>query len=153
MQKVLTIASLAGGVRAALLLTSYAIVGVALLMFVRLGYLPRLGSGLLGAGFALNFAVIAANGAMPVSSAALERAGREGLEGGTIVKHELMSPDTRLDLLGDVIPIPPPGGVVLSAGDVVFLAGLSVLVAEVVMGRLTYLEPEAPARGRRGRSR
>jgi hypothetical protein len=152
MQKALTLDSLAGGVRAGLLFASYAIVGVALLAFVRLGYLPRLGTGLLGLGFALNFAVIAANGAMPVSPAALEHAGRDGLEGGTIVKHELMSPDTRLDLLGDVIPIPPPGGVVLSAGDIVFLVGLSVLVAEVVMSRRPGSRREAPASGRRGPS-
>ena len=93
--------------------------------------MPRLGTLLVGIGWALNCAVIAANGAMPVSATALEHAGRDRvLEEEGIVKHELISDDTRLRLLGDVIPIPQPGGVVLSIGDVVFLVGIAVFVAQ-----------------------
>ena len=133
LQLALDIESLSGAVRAALLVASYAVVGVALAVFVGLGRVPRLGTLLVGIGWALNCAAIAANGAMPVSASALEHAGRDPvLEEAGIVKHELISDDTRLSFLGDVIPIPPPGGVVLSLGDVVFLVGIAVFVAQAM---------------------
>jgi hypothetical protein len=116
----------------ALLLVSYAL----LLVFVwRNRHLPAL--WLAFAGLAMNVLVIAVNGGMPVSAAALDVAGAspEGLSEGETAKHHLMGPDDMLTPLGDVIGIPPPIGAVLSVGDLFLYAGVAALVVAVMLGR------------------
>jgi hypothetical protein len=107
------------------------------------------GVPLIAAGFLLNAVVIAANGAMPVSEEAADRAGVgiTALITGDDAKHELLTDDTRLHLLADVIPVPLPterGSNVLSFGDVVLAAGIGVLVLNGMLLR----EP-LPVRRRR----
>lgn len=92
------------------------------------------GLALLGLGLLLNAAVVVANGGfMPVADAALEAVGSgataEALRGGErLQKSVLMRPETRLQPLGDVIPLPPLGKV-YSVGDLVAAAGVFLLVA------------------------
>ncbi len=87
------------------------------------------GIALIAAGFTCNAAVMAANGAMPVSAAAVRRVAGPGA--GVAVsrgRHQLLEPGDPLPWLADVLPVPPLG-VVLSVGDVVLGAGIVVLVA------------------------
>jgi hypothetical protein len=101
-----------------------------------------LGIPLVAVGFAMNALVIVANGAMPVSERAAERAGVHlaALRAGDDAKHELADRRTRLRPLADVIPVPLPGPLrrgsnVVSAGDVVLAAGLAQLVLSGMRGR------------------
>jgi hypothetical protein len=88
------------------------------------------GTGLVAIGLLANALVVAANGAMPVSPQAADRAGVGVLEVLTgDRRHELEGPDTRLRALGDVVPVPLPWRAeVVSAGDVLVAAGLGQLV-------------------------
>jgi hypothetical protein len=93
------------------------------------------GVPLIALGFALNAAVIVANGAMPVSQRAADFAGvgTDAAADGSDARHELMTPHTRLRPLADVIPLHLPGRLgrasnVYSAGDVVLAAGIGLLV-------------------------
>lgn len=93
------------------------------------------GVPLVALGFALNALVIVANGAMPVSQRAADFAGvsTDAAADGTDARHELMTPDTRLRPLADVIPLylrSPFGWAsnVYSAGDIVLAAGIGLLV-------------------------
>ena len=89
------------------------------------------GTGLVAAGLLANAVVIGANGAMPVSLGAAERAGApvEQLLAGTDPRHELAGDATRLRWLADVIPVRlPVRPEVVSAGDVLVAAGLAQLV-------------------------
>ncbi|MGC8968486.1 MAG: DUF5317 family protein [Thermus sp.] len=85
-------------------------------------------------GLLLNTLVIFANGGhMPVSPAALHRAGIGEFEPilrskGDAV-HALLDEHTRLPFLGDVIPLPPLRKVV-SPGDLLILLGIAGVVAE-----------------------
>ena len=88
-------------------------------------------------GFVLNVAVIAPNGAMPVSERAAEVAGAEDLDASAI-KHEPLDDDTVLPWLADVIPL-PWAGVIVSAGDVLLAMGIAWLVY-----RRTTAEREEP---------
>lgn len=99
------------------------------------------GVPLVALGFALNAAVILANGAMPVSRQAADYAGVsiDRLLAGDDARHELMTDGTRLRLLADVIAVPLPGPLstgsnVVSAGDVVLAAGIGQLVADGMLG-------------------
>jgi Family of unknown function (DUF5317) len=86
------------------------------------------GAMLIGLGLALNLSVILANGAMPVSRWAVRLSGsRSAPHLENSVKHTDMRSDTRLRLLGDIIPVPAIG--VVSIGDVVLGAGVFVLVS------------------------
>ncbi len=99
------------------------------------------GMALVGAGLALNLAVMAANGTMPVSHWAYHAAGipdsvgHDGAHGngrgeegtGEGFKHQWMNEDSRLELLGDVIPVRGLG-VVVSIGDILLLVGVARLV-------------------------
>jgi hypothetical protein len=78
-------------------------------------------------GLAMNVIVIASNSAMPVSesAAAAAGAGTRGVESG--FKHEPLDDDTNLPVLADVIPVPVTRSV-LSAGDVLLIAGIAYLV-------------------------
>ncbi len=106
--------------------------GVALVL---LSYLPILavvianrdkpGMWLAGFGILMNFTVIAANGGMPVLAEAAQIAGR--LDSPPVVadyKHVLLTRDTFLPLLGDVMPIRVIQGQVLSLGDIFLAVGL-----------------------------
>ena len=84
------------------------------------------GMRLAALGLVLNIAVIAPNGAMPVSLDAAELAGKDApTELG--LKHEAMNDDTVFPWLGDVIPLPGMR-TLLSVGDVVLAAGIAWLV-------------------------
>ena len=94
------------------------------------------GAAAMAVGLLLNLAVVAANGGMPVSARAIEAAGGSAgvlTDGGA--KHHLMNDDDVLSPLGDVIPIPPPVGVVLSIGDALLYLGIGWFVVQVMRGR------------------
>lgn len=107
------------------------------------------GTGLLALGLLANAAVVALNGAMPVSLDAAGRAGTttQDILTGADRRHEIATADTRLPWLGDVIATPwPLRPEVVSPGDVLVAAGLGQLVA---LGMR-----HGPARGRHaGRAR
>lgn len=84
------------------------------------------------AGTLANLTALAANGGvMPVSSQALETAGLAEALGSQPVRHALMTPETRLRPLADVIPVrtfSPFLSQVISVGDVLIAIGLFVLI-------------------------
>lgn len=96
---------------------------------------------LVGIGLALNAAVMAANGAMPVDPEAIAALGRDS---GDLVrgKHVLMDDDTRLPWLADIWPVPPLRSII-SVGDVVLAAGL-IPITHYLM---TYRPPSQRRRG------
>jgi hypothetical protein len=94
------------------------------------------GAVLMAAGLTMNLAVVALNGGMPVDQDAIRAAGDDGvivIEDGA--KHHLMSDDDVLRPLADVVPVPPPFGVVLSIGDVLLYGGLAWWCFAVTRGR------------------
>ena len=102
------------------------------------------GMTLIALGALMNFLVIAANGGMPVSLDALNRAGLGNpFESGAVTKgaHHALDDDDRLTVLADVIPIRVTANVV-SAGDIVIWAGLLLLIQQLMVGR--------PGKRRRG---
>lgn len=101
----------------------------------------RAGLAVCALGWTLNSVVIAANGGMPLSLDAYERSGQigapsPGREG--FFKIVIAGPDTVLRPLGDVIPVRPLRNA-FSAGDLVLLAGMIVVVAAAMR------DPAAPA--------
>ncbi|HVM34006.1 MAG TPA: DUF5317 domain-containing protein [Actinomycetota bacterium] len=78
-------------------------------------------------GLVLNLAVIAVNGAMPVSPRAAEIARLPPPRRDVELKHEPVSEDTLLAWLGDQIPVPRAKSV-LSLGDLVLYLGVARLV-------------------------
>jgi hypothetical protein len=91
------------------------------------------GTVLIAVGLLLNAVVIAANGAMPVSAEALAALGAE--PGATPTgKHTLMTGDTRLPWLADILPLPPLRSII-SVGDIVLAAGLIPLVHALMTHR------------------
>ena len=91
------------------------------------------GTVLIAVGLLLNAIVIAANGAMPVSSEALAALGAE--PGATPTgKHTLMTDDTRLPWLADILPLPPLRSII-SVGDIVLAAGLIPLAHDLMTHR------------------
>jgi len=142
-QGALAAVSWAGGpvtaVSSPLLLLSH----TALLAFVVANHLLP-GMTLVFTGFAMNAAVITANGAMPVSLDALL-----AVSGGTATtitpgKHRLLVEGDVLSPLADIYAIPVLRTVV-SAGDMVLAAGVGILVVNLM------LRHPRPA-GRRARS-
>jgi hypothetical protein len=100
---------------------------VCIAVFLRMN-LRHPGVGLLALGFFSNALVVALNGAMPVSLAALERAG-VGSAVVTDPRHEVSDAATRLPWLGDVVPVALPGlGQAVSPGDVLIAAGAGLLL-------------------------
>lgn len=85
------------------------------------------GMAVAGVGLLLNVAVIAANGAMPVSQRAASSVGAPISEEEAGVKHEVLDEESRLRWLSDAIPI-PPFKTVLSLGDVLLALGLALFV-------------------------
>lgn len=110
-----------GGGLAVILLTNAAVA----VFLARNWEIP--GMGLAAVGMLLNVVVIAANGAMPVSLRAAEAAGLEGPPREPGVKHEILTDDTVLPWLADVIPLPVLERLI-SVGDVVLAAGIAWLV-------------------------
>ena len=89
-------------------------------------------------GLIINAVVVAANGAMPVSTSAAERAGVSlvDIASGRDSRHEIAGPGTTLRILGDVIPVRMPvRSEVVSPGDVLVAAGLAELVVMGMMRR------------------
>lgn len=90
-------------------------------------------------GLALNVTVMSVNGGMPVSEAALHRAGRSAdiriLSEGVGPKHHLATGEDRLMPLADVIPVAPPFSLVLSVGDVLTYTGAAVFLAGAMLAR------------------
>lgn len=104
------------------------------------------GLWLVAVGLGLNAMVVATNGAMPVSAAAIATANAESLtdprhtQHGVHLRNELMTSETRLRPLSDVIPV-PPFQKVLSVGDLFVAAGL------LTLARSAFTAPgKAPAR-------
>jgi hypothetical protein len=78
------------------------------------------------------------NGGMPVSESAIRVAGSTGeavVAGIEGTKHHLMTDEDVLTPLADVIPIPPPFGVIVSIGDVFLYTGVACFLVLVMMGR------------------
>jgi Family of unknown function (DUF5317) len=107
-------------------------------------------------GLACNFAVIAANGGMPVRAEALRDSGQEDvlalLEEDGAAKHHLMTDEDVLTFLGDVIAVPQPVGQAISIGDVFIYTGLIWLIVAAMRARTPSASPEEPGR-RRGKHR
>lgn len=89
------------------------------------------GTGLVALGLGANALVVVLNGAMPVSPQAAARAevGLDDVAAGLDSRHEVAGVDTRLALLGDVVPLRLPlRPEVVSPGDVLVASGLAQLV-------------------------
>ena len=116
-----------------LVLTSFAFV----FAFAALNFsLP--GMTLIAAGALCNLLVISANGGMPVSLTAIDKAGLDNPFAGpgaisTKGAHHALRAGTHLRFLADVIPIRVTANVV-SVGDIVIWAGLLLLVAQLMVG-------------------
>jgi hypothetical protein len=119
-----------GTVGAAMLIGSYVVLIAFALVNRRLA-----GAWLVVAGLALNLAVITPNGGMPVSAAAIARAGGHDVTVTRDEKHHLMTATDVMRPLGDVIPLPSPVDAILSIGDVALYAGLAWFVVAVMLGR------------------
>lgn len=122
------------------LIGSAACIGV----FLRLN-LTRPGVALLALGFGCNALVVALNGAMPVSTGALARA---GLPASLVddPRHELSGVHTLLPWLGDVVPVTLPGlGQAVSPGDVLIAAGAGLLLYSGMGGGARIPQQEAPS--------
>lgn len=104
------------------------------------------GMMLIGIGLALNAVVIAANGAMPVSTTAAEvaSAARTGLNHD--LKHEPLDDTTLLPWLGDVIPVPRLGEV-MSCGDLFLALGIGRLIYRRTTSSDARAASEAEASG------
>ncbi len=112
------------------LLASYA-----LLVSVAVCNIRRAGFPLILAGLLLNALVIGLNGGMPVSYEAVFASGQpevaEELKAGDLsgFKHKLAEEGgVLLPFLSDVIPVGTPFHLVVSAGDIVFYAGIAWFV-------------------------
>ncbi len=84
----------------------------------------------LGAGEAMNFLVIIANGGrMPVDTTHLPENARLGaLLSGAVPHYTALGPETRLPFLGDVIPVRFFSGSMMSPGDFIIMGGLFLLL-------------------------
>jgi hypothetical protein len=104
----------------------------------------RLAAGAILLGGAMNAAAILANGRMPFSESAVRAAqvsAEQQARGLRSPKHVVADADSRLVWLGDVIPVPPIG-MVISAGDVVLLAGVAALIAAAMRRPARRHDPE-----------
>ena len=130
-----------------MLLVSFVLLTVFTLVNIKIA-----GFAVILVGVALNFAVIAVNGGMPVAREAIVASGQEATLGPLIehggVKHHLAGPADRLVFLGDVIAIPAPVGQAISIGDIFTYGGMTIVIAASMRRRehaprLATL-PEAP---------
>ncbi len=134
------------GLRFAILLATYLVVGWWLLENARSSSGgARLGFDVVGGGWTLNALVIALNGGMPVSEAALDRAGippATSVIHGHLAKHIPINHGTVMRALGDVIPLSWFRSVV-SPGDIVMAIGIGVLVAAAMRRPVPESSPVA----------
>ncbi|HHX77524.1 MAG TPA: DUF5317 domain-containing protein [Firmicutes bacterium] len=95
------------------------------LLLLIFAYVNRERPGLLlaGAGVFLNFLVIALNGTMPVSPRGMTAHQVDALTAGSSALHSLITSETRLSFLGDVLPLAYKGQSI-SIGDVLISLGL-----------------------------
>ena len=122
--------------RLGLVLGSYVLIAAALAGLSvlvhrrRLGPAIQAGLALVTIGWLLNFVVIVANGAMPVSRSALESVGRsaESVTSERFTKHVEQSDETHMSALADSLPT-FHGGPVISAGDIALAGGIALLLA------------------------
>ena len=96
------------------------------------------GMTLIALGALCNLVVISANGGMPVSLDALQRAGLGNPftgPGANALKgaHHALTDSSRLRFLADVMPITVTANVV-SIGDIIIWAGLLLLVQQLMIG-------------------
>lgn len=96
------------------------------------------GMTLIALGALCNFIVISANGGMPVSLDALDRAGLGNPfaenAGGLKGAHHALTDGSNLRFLADIIPITVGSGNVASVGDVLIWAGLVLLIQQLMVG-------------------
>jgi hypothetical protein len=99
------------------------------------------GFALILIGVAMNFAVIALNGGMPVSRQALIASGQADTvddlvnEADSYVKHHLADGDDRVLFLGDVIALAPPVAQAVSVGDFYTYGGVAVVIIAAMRRR------------------
>ncbi|HET7235281.1 MAG TPA: DUF5317 domain-containing protein [Actinomycetota bacterium] len=97
------------------------------------------GMALILLGLAMNFAVIVANGGMPVKAQTLIDSGQEdvlaSLEAERADKHHLLNETDVLTPLADVIAVPKPIGQAISIGDVFIYVGLIWTIVAAMRGR------------------
>jgi Family of unknown function (DUF5317) len=108
-------------------------------------------------GLVLNGLVVTLNGRMPVSQSALSSSGQSEtlreLQDDHEEKHQLMTDDTLLSFLGDVLPIGSPINQVVSLGDAYVYAGVAWLIVAVMRGRTAGLDRPPALERYRGRHR
>ena len=132
-------------------------VTVLLVGLFALGNRRVIGTPLIVAGLLLNVTVVVANGAMPVSLTAAERAGLHpaDLELRADTLREPVTDSTRLRFFGDVVPLALPlRPQVVSPGDVLVAAGVGLLLVSAAgaqtprrLVRSTILERESTTSG------
>jgi hypothetical protein len=97
-------------------------------------------------GVLANFAVIAANGGMPVSADALRDSGQQPvlseMRESEADKHHLLTDNDSLTFLGDIIGVPPPIARAISIGDVIISLGLIWFTASSMRRPDTRVERE-----------
>jgi hypothetical protein len=120
------------------------VVSFAVLIVFVLSNLRLAGMAVVGIGLAMNTAVIAANGGMPVREEAVVAAGiaEEGdLDGVDLgPKRHVAGDDDRLMLLADIIPVAATGEV-LSFGDLVLTLGIADVVYHLLRRRAAPTVP------------
>ncbi|GMQ94567.1 MAG: DUF5317 domain-containing protein [Acidimicrobiia bacterium] len=109
------------GLAVALILISY----LPLLLFVWLNRDMK-GIWIAGMGILMNFTVIVLNGGMPVLEEAVRLAGG-GSEIVLGAKHVLLTEDTLMPFLADILPLP---NAVLSLGDVFLAIGIGAFLED-----------------------
>ncbi|HEX2274968.1 MAG TPA: DUF5317 family protein [Acidimicrobiales bacterium] len=136
--------------RFSLIALSYTLVGTWLVLNLgRRQAALRLGVGLVALGCLLNGVAMVPHRGMPVSAAAMERAGfssAEDVTDGHLFKHVPAGRPTPVDWLGDVVPVRPLGAVV-SVGDFALLAGIAVCLAAGMALPRTVQVPGSDADG------
>jgi hypothetical protein len=122
------------------------VLSFALLLITAIANLRLPGFVLIVAGLGLNAAVIAVNQGMPVDRDAIVASGQADtlpeLEASSDAKHHLMTSEDRLQVLADVIAIPPPIRQAVSVGDLAAIAGAMWFV----IGAMHGLPRARPAR-------
>lgn len=108
-----------------------------LLIFITLNIKQRYMKAI-GLGVLLNFLVILFNGgAMPVSQRALEIPSlakqADMLKSGTLPNYALISPQTPLWFLGDIIYIPLFKAQFISIGDIIMITGIFLLIQHIMV--------------------
>lgn len=124
---------------AALSAPLFMIIYIVGLIFLWLNRKINIGVILLFIGVLLNFVVMVVNGGrMPVSLEAatiLDPAYAEAIKNGLYGKHAVLTDNTLVGFLGDVIPItdPYPKDQVISIGDIVMNIGIFIFIQHVMV--------------------